>query len=123
MTDFDTRLRQSLEKDDAEFLKDLEDGRGLFVQMSQTFHGPMRFWTFFVGIIIFIMTGLGFYSIWHMFQAETTRGLLLWMSAAWAAWTAQVMLKQWIYDRMNTLSILRELKKIELRLIQLEKAD
>ena len=54
---------------------------------------------------------------------ETFRGpmrLILWAGAAWAAWTLQIGIKQWIWSRVNTLSILREMKRMELRMAALE---
>jgi len=120
MTEFDDRLRESLSKEDEAFLKELEDRRGLFDQVSATFHGPMRHFTWIANIVVLIATALGLYSVWMMFQADTTRGLILWAAAGWASWTVQIALKQWIWDRVNLLNVLRELKKIELRLVRLE---
>lgn len=120
MTDVDDKLRRGLAADDAAFLKDLEDGRGLFSQMGATFQGPMRFWVIWAGVVTFLATGVGIFAVWKMFGAPDTRSLLLWMAGAWAAWTIQIGLKQWMYGRMSTLTVLRELKKIELRLAQLE---
>lgn len=56
-----------------------------------------------------------------MLEAETTRELILWAAAAWAAWTVQIVPKQWGLNRMQTLSILRELKRLELRIARLER--
>ncbi|MEM9234754.1 MAG: DUF6768 family protein [Pseudomonadota bacterium] len=120
MTDYETRLRRSLDKDDEEFLKDLEDGRGMIAQIGATFSGPMGRWSVFVWVLILVMTAAGAYCVWQLFMAETTRLQILWLFGAWATWTAQVFLKKWVHDRMNTMSILREIKKVELRLIRLE---
>lgn len=117
MNDLNEQLRAGLSADDEAFLKDLEDGQGLFAQISATLTGPMRFWVA-VGITVaFIATGLGLWAVWNLFQADTTRGQILWAGGAWAAWTMQVNLKQWLYNRMNTLTILREIKKMEWRLL------
>lgn len=121
MTEFDDRLRQSLTAEDEAFLRELEDRRGLMDQVSATFHGPMRYWTWVANIVILAATATGLFAIWQMFQSETTRGLILWAAAGWAAWTVQIALKQWIWDRINMLNVLRELKKIELRLARIEK--
>ncbi len=121
MAQFEEALARGLSADDEEFLRDLEDGRGLFAQLGSTFQGPMRLWTMVGGVVIFAATGLGLYSVWRMLEAETTRALILWAAAGWASWTAQIALKQWVFDRMATLTILRELKKVELRVARLEK--
>ncbi|MEM9422196.1 MAG: DUF6768 family protein [Pseudomonadota bacterium] len=120
MSDFDKKMQRSLSVDDDDFLKNLEDGRGLFTQMGATFQGPMRFWSIFAWVVVGVATGLGFFCVWKMFGAPDTRSLILWAAGAWAAWTVQVSLKQWAYHRMATLTILRELKKVELRVSRLE---
>ncbi len=121
MTDLEKTLRHSLSADDKTFLQDLEDGRGLFTQLGATFQGPMRFWSVVVWIFVLAASALGFYCIWKMIGAPDTRSLILWTAGAWAAWTVQINLKQWIFQRMATLTLLRELKKIELRLAGVEK--
>ncbi len=114
-------IMKSLTQDDEAFLRDLEDGRGLFTQISATFHGPMRFWTALGAVSVFVATALGLFTVWQLFHADTTRSLILWAGGAWAAWTAQIALKQWLFDRMNHMTVLRELKKIELRVAKLER--
>lgn len=120
MTQFDDRLRGELDADDRAFLKQLEDNRGLFDQLGTTLEGPMGVWTKITLALILAATAFGLFAVWQMFAAETTRGLILWAGAAWAGWTVQVTAKKWLHDRMNTLTILREVKKLELRVARLE---
>ncbi|WOI53368.1 DUF6768 family protein [Parvularcula sp. LCG005] len=119
MSNEDATLRR-LSAADQEFLDDLEDGRGLFTQLGATFQGPMRFWTIMIWVMAFVLTGLGFFCVYRLFAADAVRPMILWAFGAWAAWSAQMAVKQWIFQRMGTLTILRELKKLELRLARLE---
>ncbi len=121
MTNVDDKIRTALSADDEEFLKNLEGERGLFTQLGATFNGPMRMWTWVAGVFVFAATGAGLYALWQLFQADTTRLQILWAVGVWAAWTMQVALKQWLFDRMNHLAVLRELKRLELRVAQLSK--
>lgn len=120
MTDLDNRLRAALSADDEAFLDTLEKERGLFAQIGESFRGPMRAMTVVANIAVLIATAVGLWAIWQMLAADTTRGLILWAAAAWAAWTLQIGLKQWISSRIQTLSVLRELKRLELRLARIE---
>lgn len=120
MTDLDNRLRAALSADDEAFLDSLEKERGLFAQIGESFRGPMRAMTVVANVAVLIATAVGLWSVWKMFDADTTRGLILWAAAAWAAWTMQIGLKQWIWSRIQTLSVLRELKRLELRLARIE---
>lgn len=120
MADLDNRLRAALSADDEAFLDALEKERGLFAQIGESFRGPMRTMTVIANIAVLIATAVGLWSVWQMFEADTTRELILWAAAAWAAWTMQIGLKQWIWSRIQTLSVLRELKRLELRLARME---
>jgi len=116
MTDFDTKLRESLSADDEQFLKSLEDDRGLFTQLGATLHGPLKFWTRLVFVVTVLVSVLAFYSAYQAIMAEALRETVLWSAAAVAAFNGVSMLKQWLFERMNHLAVLREIKKIELRL-------
>ena len=114
------RLRAALEAEDETFLNRLEKERGLFAQIGETFRGPMRTMTIAANVAALIATAVGLWAVWKMFGAASTRELILWAGAAWAAWTLQIGIKQWIWSRVNTLSILREMKRMELRMAALE---
>jgi len=116
MTNFDTKLRESLSAEDEAFLKTLEDDRGLLTQIGETFHGPLRFWTRLVFVVVFLVSGLTFWAAYQAFIAEALRETVLWAAGAVIGANSIGMLKQWLFDRMNHLAVLRELKKIELRL-------
>ncbi|MFN3816894.1 DUF6768 family protein [Brevundimonas sp.] len=120
MTQDADRLRAALEADDEAFLNRLDKERGLFAQIGETFRGPMRTMTVAANVVVLIATAVGLWAVWKMFGAASTRDLILWAAAAWAAWTLQIGIKQWIWSRMNTLSILREIKRMELRMAALE---
>ena len=120
MTQENDRLRAALEADDETFLNSLEKERGLFAQIGDTFRGPMRTMTIAANVAALIATAVGLWAVWKMFGAASTRELILWAGAAWAAWTLQIGIKQWIWSRVNTLSILREMKRMELRMAALE---
>ncbi|MBA3999687.1 DUF6768 family protein [Brevundimonas sp.] len=120
MTQDTDRLRAALEADDEAFLNSLEKERGLFAQIGETFRGPMRAMTVAANVAVLIATAVGLWAVWKMFGAASTRELILWAGAAWAAWTMQIGIKQWIWSRVNTLSILREIKRMEVRMAALE---
>lgn len=120
MTEFDERLREGLSEDDRAFLRDLEDGRGLFTQMGDTFRGPMSFWTGFAVLISLVFFGLTLYSGWQLVGAASFQDGAIWLAVfTWSA-IAVGMTKIWFWLRMNHLATLRELKKIELRIARLE---
>jgi len=119
MTDFDDRLRASLSTDDEEFLKSLENERGIFTQMFDTFQGPMRFWMGFVFLFSLVFFALAVRSVFGIMEADTLKGTALWLAAFFSGILGVSMFKIWVWMRMNHLGVLRELKKIELRVARL----
>ena len=123
MTKFDDQLGAALDADDRAFLDDLENGRGMFDQLGATLQGPMRFWSYMVGIFTFVFFLLALYCGWQAFQAEQVRETILWSVVFLMLFQAVAMLKMWLFDRMNLLSLLAEMKKIELRVAQLGESN
>jgi len=115
MSDIDDRIRGALDADDKEFLANLEGDRGLFRQAGDALHGPMRKWVIATGVLTFAVSLLGIYAIWGFLNAEETVSLFRWAALGWAAWTVQIALKQWMWDRVNLISVLREMKRLELQ--------
>ena len=123
MTKFDDQLGAALNADDRAFLDDLENGRGLFDQLGATLQGPMRFWSYMIGIFTLVFFLLALYCGWQAFQAEQVRETILWSVGFLMLFQAVAMLKMWLFDRMNLLSLLAEMKKIELRVAQLGESN
>lgn len=119
MTKFDDQLGAALNADDRAFLEDLENGRGLFEQLGATLHGPMRFWSYMVWVITFALFLLALYCGWQAFQAEQVRETILWSAGFLMLFQAVGLLKMWVFDRMNLLTLLAGMKKIEFRVAQL----
>lgn len=120
MTDFDDRLRTALDADDEAFLSELESERGMFAQIGDTFSGPLGGWAKLIFVILFPMSAFMFYAVWQMFTVEGPRELILWSVGALAGAIAVGLVKQWFFERMNLMAILRELKRIELRIAHIE---
>lgn len=119
MTGYDDRFIKALSADDQAFLKDLEKGQGLLDQYGATFSGPMRFWSVLVTIFIAIFAGVMFWSAWTAFHAAELREVVLF--SALALWFAVgvAMAKLWLWAHMNHLALLKEMKRLELRLAKL----
>ena len=118
MTSFEDRLMTSLSADDEAFLKELEEDVGLFQQMGMTFSGPLRYWTAFAFVISFLIFALSLWAGYNMLQAESLKMVVLWGALFGWASLGVGLLKIWFWLRMNHLNVLRELKRIELRLVK-----
>lgn len=61
-----------------------------------------------------------FYAVWQLFTGDPDRELFIWVTATLALLMAQGFVKQWFFERMNLMTILRELKRVELRIARIE---
>lgn len=116
MTNIDDRVAAALDADDRAFLERLEDDRGMFRQMGDSLTGPLGGWAKFMFVISFALGAAIIYSIWQLFTVEGSRETIMWATATLGALTAQGFLKAWFFDRMNMITVLRELKRLELQL-------
>ena len=121
MTTIDDRIRGALSADDQAFLEGLDQEPGMFAQAGDMFRGSMARWTVLVYVMAIVFAALGAWAIMRMFAAPDLREQLLWMTGV--IWCALViaMIKLWAWGRMQRLGILRELKRIEVRIAQIER--
>lgn len=97
--------------DTPEFLASLDRQPGLLTQFRALFRGTMGRLT----LLVYAMAILTFaFSIWLLewtLHATDTRALILGSTALIACWTAILMMKLWIWNRLNTLAILRAIER------------
>jgi hypothetical protein len=116
MTNFDTRPKAGLSAEDEAFLKNLEEGESMFSQLGATFTGPMKAWTGVAFVLSFVFLALAVWSLIRMLGASEVREMILWFAGFVFAMLTVAMIKIWFWMRMNHLALLRELKRLELRL-------
>ena len=120
MTDIDDRIRGALDEDDKAFLASLESERGLFRQIGDTWKGPMGGWA---KLAFAVAVAFGLLMIFVAVQVIHTRDVAehtLWAIALLAVLNMLGFLKQWIFERMNMLTILREVKRLQVQVAMLE---
>ncbi|MEM9842918.1 MAG: DUF6768 family protein [Pseudomonadota bacterium] len=118
MSSFEDRLLTSLNAEDEAFLKELEQDTGLFQQMGMTFTGPLRYWTAFAFVFSLFFFGLAIWGVVKMFETESLKHVMLWGTLVGFSSLTVGLVKVWFWMRMNHLNVLRELKRIELRLVK-----
>ena len=118
MTNFEARLKDGLTAEDEAFLKNLEEGESLFGQLGATFSGPLKVWTGFAFVLSFAFFGIAVWAGFRILEAAETREMIFWLAVFLFGMLTVSMLKIWFWMRMNHLATLRELKRIELRLVR-----
>jgi hypothetical protein len=120
MTDIDDAIRAGLDADDRAFLASLDDERGLFRQLGDSLGGPLGGWAKVVFAMTFVMGIVLLVSVWQLLTVDTTRDQILWATAAMALIMSTGFLKDWLFSRMNMLTVLREVKRLQVQVAMLE---
>ncbi|HVS15143.1 MAG TPA: DUF6768 family protein [Thermoanaerobaculia bacterium] len=113
----DDAIRRALSDEEREFLADLDDP-SLQDLVADTFRGRLRFFTVVSWVSTLVFVVLMFYSAYRMLGAEG-RGLVLWQTATVFFMLGTALTKLWVWLEIHRKSLLRELKRIELRLVEL----
>jgi predicted Kef-type K+ transport protein len=123
MTAIDERIRDVLDADDKAFLAQLETDRGFWRQVGDSLTGPMGRWARLVAFMSFVLGAAMIAAIWQLLTATGTRELILWAVATLALLLAQGFTKDWFFSRMNMLTILREVKRLQVQVAMLEGSE
>ena len=123
MNSNDQRIAAALDADDHAFLASLDSDRGMFQQIGDSWKGPLGGWAK-LGFVFAIAIGLGLaYCIYRAVTAEGTDAIFVWGLSALALLIMQGFLKQWMFERVNMLTVLREVKRLQVQIAMLNEKD
>lgn len=120
MTNIDDRIRGALDEDDQAFLEALQEDRGMFRQIGDSMTGPLGGWAKVVfGFAILI----GLAMLWvvrNLVLSTEVDQATFWAVVLIGTLVVQGFIKEWLFARMNMLTILREIKRLQLQVAMLE---
>lgn len=116
MTSIDERIGSALSEDDREFLASLDEGRGMFTQIGDVLTGPLGGWSKLIFAVAFVLGFVLIYAGYRFFTASAADDYLWWGLVTLAVLMMQGFIKEWFYNRMNMISVLRELKKMQMQI-------
>lgn len=120
MTDIDDRIRGALDEDDKAFLDSLETERGLFRQIGDSWRGPMGGWAKLAFAMSLVFGGLMLAVIYKIIHStDSAFDHSMWAISLIAVLIMLGFLKQWMFERMNMLTILREVKRLQVQVAML----
>ncbi|MEZ5680205.1 MAG: DUF6768 family protein [Erythrobacter sp.] len=120
MTTIDERIHTALDEDDKAFLASLDEGRGMFSQIGDVLSGPLGGWSKLIMASSVAIGILLAYSAFRFFTADASDDASWWGIVMLALIIMQGFIKEWFYNRMNLLSMLREMKRLQLQVAMLE---
>jgi protein-S-isoprenylcysteine O-methyltransferase Ste14 len=121
MKKLDNDIRKAIEGEEA--LYDLEREEGVFRQMAGVFHGKMRWMAIavtiesLVGLVLVVLAAVEF------FQASDTKQQIFYATVVLLLTMLLLLIKLWGWGQMNRNAIQREIKRLELRILELGKQE
>lgn len=118
----DEKIKQDLSEQAQELDRVMTDDHGLFEHLATGFKSGMR-WVMVVGYLLAILlTAAMVYTGYH-FLTTTGDERVLWGVGFLAALIMQVTTKLWIWIESNRKAMVRELKRLELRLLSQQRSS
>ena len=115
----DDKIKQALQMDTKEVKRVLSKENGMYSQLFDVFRGSMRLWNIF-GLVLSLVTAVFmFWSGYHFFMSESQDDRIFWGVLLLAFLIGVMGLKIWFWIEMNRHSTSREIKRLELAVVQL----
>jgi len=119
MSGLDDDIRRALAGEERSY--DLDREEGVFRQMAGLFHGKMRWMAIVATIESVVFVVLIVLAAIRFFQTDDAKGQILYATCVVLLALLLLLVKLWGWMQMNRYSILREVKRLELRVMQLGK--
>lgn len=118
MMDIDEEIARALSDEDIALTEQFDE-LGLFSYFKSLFRGKDAWVTIlsiFFGVILQI---LFFYSAYKFFVVADINSKILWGGGAWFLATMVAFMKVWLWMRMESNRVIREIKRLELQVARL----
>jgi hypothetical protein len=122
MSDIDERIRTELSAEDQRFLARLDAGGSLYQDLAAAFQGRMRWLNILGSVIGLLLFIAAVYCAWRFLTVDDPRSVRIWGGGAALAFLGNAMIKLWFWIEVKSNGILREVKRVELRVASLAAA-
>ena len=116
MNTLDDDIRKALGNGDAAYDFDREEG--VFRQMAGIFRGKMRWMAIAVTIESIVFLALLVLAAVRFFQVPDTKGQIFYATVVLLMAMLLLLVKLWGWGQMNRNAIQREIKRLELRILE-----
>ncbi len=119
MNVLDDKIREALQREDAELFEDAGSEPSIFEMLMETFRGRHRWLVFLTMFWTIVFMVLGVLSVVRFFRAEEMRDMMMWAAASAFLLSGVSMMKVWYWMELNKNSVTREIKRLELQIARL----
>ena len=117
MSKLDDDIRKALA--DGESIYDLDREEGVFRQMAGIFHGKMRWMAIVATFEAVVFVVLIVLAAVEFFQTDDTKWQIFYATGILLLGLLLLLVKLWGWMQMNRYAIQREIKRLELRILEL----
>ena len=123
MSKLEDEIRSALlAEDDSDEIKELMEEKSFVAQTASLFKGKMAWTTYVTYIGLFVMFGLGVWGIFQLLEAEMPREIAVYALIVNFAFLVVLMNKLWLWMQINKNAAVREILRLELRILELQKS-
>lgn len=123
MSKLEDEIRSALlAEDDSDEIKELMEEKSFVAQTASLFKGKMAWTTYVTYIGVFVMFGLGVWGIFQLLEAEMPREIAVYALIVNFAFLVVLMNKLWLWMQINKNAAVREILRLELRILELQKS-
>lgn len=115
MDSIDDKIAETLDSGEREILETYGRELGLFGLMAESFRGKLKFLVMMILLFVLAFAVLLVFCAVHFFAAETVEMKLNWMAGGLTALFVIGLLRLWYLMELNRLSVIREVKRLELQ--------
>jgi hypothetical protein len=122
MESIDERIQKALSAEDRAFLARMESDGSLYRDIAATFRGHTRWLNALAFLFAFALLAVGVMCGWQFATQTDLRTMQLWGAGTILSFLSLGLIKLWFWMELQKVSILRELKRVELQLASLTAA-
>lgn len=121
MSNFDNDLRNALAAEGEEMAYDLEKEEGLREMIARSFQGKTRWMAMLVWFESLMFTGLAVFAAIRFFQVDGLKDSIFYAALFLTLMLVIVLAKVWYWMLMNRNCVQRDIKRLELRILELSR--
>jgi len=123
MSKIDDLINDTLSQEDERLLAEYGSEPGYFKQAFGLFRGPLS-WVMWLVMICNVLIGVfALWAVWQAMTAELVIDAVRWGIAAVIAVQLVTFLRGFMGDHFEANRVLREIKRVELRLVRMESRE
>lgn len=115
----DDLIRDALRREEKRIEATMEDDLQITELIVRSFRGRQRWLTIFPMLLSLVYSAILFWSAYEFFQTESVKHQIAWATLFTGMGMSIIATKIWIWGEWRRAALTRELKRLELRVVEL----